>query len=270
MAESVLSFFTKLVENSPQLILLFLGTALFVISGAEQLPIGNAQVPLSSSVRIGLFLIGLLLIAFALWMLYGNEKFRRVERIDDLEKKSKDLAEKVKVLEDLINRKDARISELETSVEKALEVSQEKGFGEVYVVLSKTAQVLTQSEDKFKILLDAANWVDIKINKWINLINAADYQEYGISNNNIGEFRNEISAHLDLLKSNLREMIPDTIPRLCNIPQTVAKNSLAYAKALKYVKSQMEIDLKKDQEISITASEQLLAYMKILIEKTTA
>jgi len=64
-------------------------------------------------------------------------------------------------------------------------------------------------------------------------------------------------------------MIPDGIPSRCGVPQIVAKNRLAYVKALKSIQYQMESDVKKDQELSSTAVEHLLSYMQDLIDNTT-
>jgi|GEM_PF-4516309 len=278
MAEAISGFFAKVVESSPQLILLFLGVFLFVISGADHLPLtGDSQIPLSSPVKTGLFLIGLFLIAFALWAIFGNEKFHRSKQIEALEKEKSDLEEERKRLtrnkedlESLISTQDSRIKELQGSIDKAIEVAQAKGYGEIIIALSKVGEVLTDANEKFKPLIDAANWVEIKISTWVKALDSREYQEYGIQESNIKEFREEIIAHLNLLQSNLREMLPDTIPRLCNVPQNTAKNSLAYSKALKFVQSRMERDLAKDQVLSNTAAEQLLLYMETLIERTTA
>jgi len=276
MAESILSFFTKIVESSPQLILLFLGAALFVISGANQLSIGGLEIPLSQLVKTGLFFIGLLLIGISLWMLLGNEKFRRLKRIDslekerdDLEKKKNELADEIRNLESSIVKKDVEIEKLNKTIGDAIEVSNSKGFGEVSAILIRAAGVIASGKEKFKLFSDAAAWVDIKISKWIKGINPTEYQEYGIENDNIEAFREEIAAHLRLLKSNLQEMIPDGIPSRCGVPQIVAKNRLAYVKALKSIQYQMESDVKKDQELSSTAVEHLLSYMQDLIDNTT-
>ena len=244
MAESLLSFLTKLVENTPQLLLLVFGTILFVLSGANQLPLGNLQIPLSSSVKVGLFLIGLLLIGCALWMLYGNEKFRRIKKVDTLEGEKSDLARRVESQEDSIKQKTVKIEELERVIDEALKVAQEKGVAEVSRILSKASQAIADAEEKFKPLTDAANWVNIKMDGWIKIIEPSGYKDYGVSDDNIEAFRKEILEHLKLLENNLREMIPDTIPRLCHVPQNVAKNSLAYSKALKVIQNQMGKDLK--------------------------
>jgi len=182
MAESILSFFTKIVESSPQLILLFLGAALFVISGANQLSIGGLEIPLSQLVKTGLFFIGLLLIGISLWMLLGNEKFRRLKRIDslekerdDLEKKKNELADEIRNLESSIVKKDVEIEKLNKTIGDAIEVSNSKGFGEVSAILIRAAGVIASGKEKFKLFSDAAAWVDIKISKWIKGINPTEY-----------------------------------------------------------------------------------------------
>lgn len=276
MAESILGFFTKIVESSPHLILLFLGTALFVISGANQLSIGGSEIPLSQVVKTGLSLIGLLLIGVSLWMLLVNEKYQRLGRIKSLEDEKKilegnknELADEVRKLKSSIAEKKVEIDELNNTIENAIKVSNSKGFEEVSAILIRATGVIASGKEKFKLFSDAADWVDIKISKWIKGINPKDYQDYGIEKDNIEAFREEIAAHLRLLKSNLREMIPDGIPNRCGVPQRAAKNRLAYVKALKSIQNQMESDVKKDQELSSTAVEQLLTYMQTLIDNTT-
>jgi hypothetical protein len=270
MAESILSFFAKIIENFPQLILLFLGTVLFIISSAEHLPIVGLELPLSGIVRIGLFFIGLLLIGFSLWMLYGNEKLRRSSSIDEFEKEKQRLTSKIDALEVSVNSKDVKVRELETLIGAAIEVAQGKGITEIARILSNANQILDDAGEKIKPLIDAANWVKLKTDKWVKAIEPYEYKEYGIGNSNIKEFRGEIAEHLVLLERNLREMIPDTIPRLCKTPQAVATNRLAYEKALKSILVRMETDLEKDEVLDNTAREQLLMYTKTLIKKTTA
>ncbi len=268
--EPILSFFTKLVENSPQLIILFLGAILVFLSGTNQLPIANSQVVLSHSVQIGLALIGSLLIVFALWILYGNEKLRRSKRIDNLEKESADLSKKLEDEKHKIKQKDEKVEELEHIIAEALKVSKEKGFDEIARILSNATQVLRDADERFKPLVNAAHWANAKANSWIKIIEPSKYKDYGIRGDNVEEFRQEILQHLNLLESNLREMIPDTIPRLRDVPQKVATNPLAYSAALKAIQSQMEKDLEKSTPLDTVAREQLLAYMSELIEKTTA
>ena len=268
--EPILSFFTKLVEKSPQLIILVLGAILVILSGTNQLPIANTQIVLSHLVKVGLFLIGFLLICFALWMLQGNENLRKSKRIDSLEKESSDLSRKLEAEKYKIKQKDEKVEELEHIIAEALKVSKEKGFDEIARILSNATQVLRDADERFKPLVNAARWVSIKANSWIKIIEPSKYKDYGIRGDNVEEFRQEILQHLQLLESNLREMMPESVPRRCGVPQKVATNPLAYSAALKAIQSQMEKDLEKSTPLDTIAREQLLAYMSRLIEETTA
>ncbi|MCY7274441.1 MAG: hypothetical protein LH702_12055 [Phormidesmis sp. CAN_BIN44] len=178
--EPILSFFTKLVENSPQLIILFLGAILVILSGTNRLPIANSQVVLSHSVQIGLALIGFLLIVFALWMLLGNEKLIRSKRIDSLEKESADLSKKLEAEKHKIRQKDEKVEELEHIIAEALKVSKEKGFDEIARILSNATQFLRDADERSKHLVNAARWVSIKANSWIKIVEPSRYRDYGI------------------------------------------------------------------------------------------
>lgn len=77
---NVSDFLAKLVENSPQLFVLVLGAILLALSGASELPLSSGSMPMAVQTRVLFGVVGIGLISYSLWALYGNEKVHRSEK----------------------------------------------------------------------------------------------------------------------------------------------------------------------------------------------
>lgn len=238
---------------------------MLALSGAAELPFGEG-ISMAMPTRLGCAVTGIVLIIYSLWALYGNETIRLSKKDQNLDK-SNVLLNKLK--QD-ISDKDAKILELEQLINKAKQRSLEKGYYEINDILIGIQETLTTAEDKRKILTRAADWVKVKAdsNSWTDLIQAAEFDNYGINRQNVDEFRNELKQHLEALQENLEDMIPDGLPRKRGVPQTVANSRLAYKKALQIMQISIEEDLERSYELDDEAQQQIKAYVEKLIEVT--
>lgn len=261
---NVSDFLAKLVENSPQLFVLVLGTILLALSGASELPLSSGSVPMAVQTRVLCGVVGIGLILYSLWALYGNEKVRRSEKDKILDEQIILLDEKTKD----INRKDEEITELKDVINTAKNLAKEKGDNEILEILNGISLIAATEEGRSQVLSQASDWIKIKTDAdvWTDALESSEFSEYGITNQNIQEFRDEIKQHLKALQENLQDMLPDGIPRKRGVSQKVASSRLAYKRAMMIISRKIDPDLKNSYELDDSVKEQIKAYMERFVD----
>lgn len=261
---SIPDFLAKLVENSPQLFVLVLGTILLALSGAAELPLSSGSIPMAIQTRVLCGGVGIGLIFYSLWALYGNERVRKSQKDIAFDDQRRLVDEKTKE----INKKDDEIKTLKEIINSAKILAKEKGHNEILEILNGISMIAETEEGRGQILSQASDWIKIKTdsNIWTDTLEASVFSEYGITNQNIQEFRGEIKQHLEALQENLHDMLPDAIPRKRGVSQKVASSRLAYKRAMVNISLKINSDLKNAYELDDSAKEQINAYVERFID----
>lgn len=261
--KDVTDFLSTLIDKAPQLFILLLGAFMLTLSGADKLPLMGG-IPMAVPTRIGCAFMGIGLVLYAMWALYSNEKIR-------ISKKDQTLEGYIQLIENQkqdISEKDAEIINLKELLVRARKIASEKGYGDVKETLDGITETVITAEERFKVLKRAAEWVRVKTEShvWTDEIEVGDFREFGINRQNINEFRDELTQHLEALQENLKDMIPRGLPRKRGAFQVVAKSPLAYKKALQRMMPNVVQDLEKSYELDELTRGQIQAYFEVLID----
>jgi uncharacterized FlaG/YvyC family protein len=232
----------KLLENSSLVTLIF-GVLLIVLGGAENLPLGNTTLTISSTVKVILLIVGVALTLISILALFKGTVFRAPKR------ESKELiATKQKNLE-----QEEQIKKLNNIIEEIKEFigSRNDEISLSLIDILKGVESETRKFEKagrgFRL---AAQWL---LNNQELLLQSTQFSD--LNGKNLDSFRSEIQRYIELLVEGL-EKFKYITPKARDITFHIG-NPFPYIHAMQSVKARIKQEIDKHQDLEETELERL-------------